>query len=614
MTSAMAMATACLFATAITVVWTANRLGGVRGSAVTSAVLQTAMALAAVFTSVFATRHLRHREHLGWLMVAGCAATIAIGGGIVAVNSLIGAQPGTAPVIANIFYGSCLIPGTAAIPLLFPLRRRATTRHTLDMLLMMGSVGFVAWTAVLKPVYDSLQGSTLDRIPTLLSPIACIGMVMGVALGFAGTPPRRRLAQTVGTLGLLAELITASVAAVQIMHHTYQQGTIIDAGWVLGMGLIATAALLDVVVDPSDVPSGVMGAWRIYLPYATVIPAMLTGAAALVFGHGIDAFGLVCIGVVAVTLLVRQALTVVENQGLAVDLERHARIVELASARFTNLVQRSSDVIMIVDPQGVIEYASPALERLLERETPVRGANLGDLVSPEERDEVLTALTAGAEQLGEWAFVGTTGETRHIEVTVTDMREVEGIGGVVINGRDVTARKQVEDVLRHQAHHDPLTGLVNRTVFADRLEQALRLAPRRNSSLTLLFVDLDDFKPVNDRLGHGAGDAVLCEVAHQMESIVRAGDTLARLGGDEFGIILDSCSKDEATVIADRLSAAIATPLVLAGETVRIAASIGLAESRAGEDADDLIHRADAAMYRAKSAGKGGRQVAEQTP
>jgi len=176
---------------------------------------------------------------------------------------------------------------------------------------------------------------------------------------------------------------------------------------------------------------------------------------------------------------------------------------------------------------------------------------------------------------------------------------------------DITQRKEVEEELRHQAYHDPLTDLPNRALFADRLRVALLQAQRHERSLALCFIDLDNFKPVNDRLGHAAGDDLLVEAARRMRFSVRAADTLARLGGDEFGALLTEVgSRAEVEEVATRIVADLARPFELKAGTAHISCSIGIALfPEHGTDVEALQHNADAALYEVKEASRNAYRI-----
>jgi diguanylate cyclase (GGDEF)-like protein len=161
--------------------------------------------------------------------------------------------------------------------------------------------------------------------------------------------------------------------------------------------------------------------------------------------------------------------------------------------------------------------------------------------------------------------------------------------------------------LRQLAFHDPLTGLANRALFHDRVEHAISRLPRERLLLGVLYIDLDDLKPVNDNLGHAAGDAVLVAVAERLLRCVRCGDTVARLGGDEFAVLLEDVGTErDAVTLAARITDALATPLELAGRRVPVSASVGMAIAEAGSGhVGELLRNADIAMYGAKVQGKG---------
>jgi diguanylate cyclase (GGDEF)-like protein len=178
----------------------------------------------------------------------------------------------------------------------------------------------------------------------------------------------------------------------------------------------------------------------------------------------------------------------------------------------------------------------------------------------------------------------------------------------VLNTRDISERRQLEDQLSHQAFHDNLTSLANRALFKDRVEHALRRSWRQTPSVTVLFLDLDGFKEVNDSLGHAAGDRLLIQVAERLHSCVRPSDTVARFGGDEFAVLIEDASDDaELDTVAERILAELRQPFVVNGRELHVRGSMGIAHMDPDVDGvDQLLRNADLAMYRAKAAGQGG--------
>ena len=241
------------------------------------------------------------------------------------------------------------------------------------------------------------------------------------------------------------------------------------------------------------------------------------------------------------------------------------------------------------------------------------------LLHPEDRERVLAEderTDLSGEPFGmEYRMLARTGR----EVWVRDEAViVRGEGGEPLHWRgvmlDVTESKALERELAHQAFHDSLTGLPNRALFQDRLGHSLARSGREGRYVAALFMDLDNFKVINDSLGHEVGDGLLVEVAGRLGACVRPGDTAARLGGDEFAVLLENIAgTDDAVAVADRIAEALSEPFGLGGRDVYVSASIGVALGGGStEDApglDDLIRRADLAMYGAKKKGKAGHEV-----
>ncbi|MGH2446503.1 MAG: putative bifunctional diguanylate cyclase/phosphodiesterase [Candidatus Limnocylindria bacterium] len=296
--------------------------------------------------------------------------------------------------------------------------------------------------------------------------------------------------------------------------------------------------------------------------------------------------------------------------GMAGDLRQR-------EARFRSLVQNSSDVVVVVRPDGVITYESDAVERVLGHDAAgCIGRRFDAEIHPNDAhltDALLEGLLAspGSLQSAELRLRHADGTWRWVEMVGQSLMGEPAIGGLVLNYRDVTDRKRLEDQLQHEAFHDPLTGLANRALFADRVGHALARSRSPGEKASVLFADLDDFKVVNDSLGHAAGDELLTAVAERIRACLRRQDTAARLGGDEFGILLEETGDERAGEIAERILDALRQPFAIAGRQLFMQASIGIAVGAAGgleverETADELLRNADAAMYTAKARGKG---------
>ncbi len=318
----------------------------------------------------------------------------------------------------------------------------------------------------------------------------------------------------------------------------------------------------------------------------------------------------------ALDSLATQVSLALESADLSEEMHRRE-----SEQRFGTLVQHASDLITVLDADATVLYQSPSIERVLGyAPEDVVGTRFDHLLDPDEKSRLLHLLADGAAYAGsetevlECSLRHRDGTLRQFEVLHTNLLDDEAVRGIVLNSRDVSERKAFEEQLAHQAFHDPVTNLANRALFAERVRHAVARNRREQSGIAVIFMDLDDFKTINDSLGHAAGDEVLIEVAKRVATSIRATDTAARFGGDEFAILLeDISSAQEAADTAERILEALVEPLRLEHKELAVRASLGISvvESDAAPDADELIRNADAAMYIAKRDGKGGYRLFE---
>ncbi|QIN79666.1 EAL domain-containing protein [Rubrobacter marinus] len=289
------------------------------------------------------------------------------------------------------------------------------------------------------------------------------------------------------------------------------------------------------------------------------------------------------------------------------------KVVSESERRFRTLVQNGSDVVTVMDAGGFIRYQSPSIERVLGHDPEgMLGRSAFEYVHPEDAERVRQSFTRnvgvpGVHEPLEMRVRHADGSWRHMEAIANNLLSEPSVGGIVLNSRDVTERRALEERLAYQAFHDGLTGLPNRSMLVAGLERALERAGE-GGGVAVLFVDLNNFKLVNDSLGHGAGDAALVEVARRLGACLGAGGIAARFGGDEFVVLLEDVAGEAgATEIAERVVGALEAPFTLGTKEVFLSANIGaaLGASPGLDDAAGLLRAADVALHSAKAAGSG---------
>ncbi|SDF93992.1 putative bifunctional diguanylate cyclase/phosphodiesterase [Klenkia brasiliensis] len=375
--------------------------------------------------------------------------------------------------------------------------------------------------------------------------------------------------------------------------------TVLDTGWTIGSlalaGSLWAAGAGRSGPDPSP---------RVALPVSraqlavTLAPLAVPGVVAVVGrldGSAVDPLPGVA---VTLTMLV---LAFLRADRLSHQQAELRQALELRARRSSALAVDAADALVVVDRDGAplrgpgLPDASPTWSGVGRTDPAGRQAVLDRALLHPGHPEVVELPGA----LGTW-----------VEVRVVDRTADPDLAGLVVTMQDVTERRRVQDELAHQAFHDVLTGAANRALFDDRITHALARSARTGVDPTLLSMDLDGFKNVNDTLGHPAGDALLQLVAERLTAHVRPGDTVARLGGDEFAVLLDGQAPDtggDHLAVAERLLARLSLPYEVAGRTVRVGVSIGLVTATPDGECTPttLLRDADAALYAAKAAGKG---------
>ncbi len=552
---------------------------------------------------------------------------LAIGAGMVFIGNAISVyyltvlHTNPAVTWADPFYLSDSLLTLTAL-LSFPLARRTRLerwKFVLDaaMVLVGGAVAIWYWS-----VRPMIAAGESNRVVTLLAfayPLASMLILLGITTVLLRKPTDgNRLA-----FGLLVSGVTVSIFADLTFNWVLVETGGRSASWTDAVYLLCYVMLIASAERYYRRPvprSTTASTPKIRIQPLSPLPylAVATTYALLLFGilrPWTDPVSGLAVGALLGTALVvtRQLLAVRENVKLLA--ENAARQNE---ARFRSLVQHSSDVIIVTKQSGTMRFVSPSATRVLGYDpSELTGQKLSEALHPDDRERAAIFFGEAARSPGvtgptEWRFRQTDGSWLHAEILATNLLGDPTVRGIVLNTRDVSERKRLEEQLTHQAFHDPLTGLANRALFRDRVSHALALARRQGHPITVLFLDLDDFKKVNDSLGHAEGDRLLIAAGERFLCCARAADSVARLGGDEFAILIEHVDgSDGRAGLLERLSAAMEHPFRLSGNQVQVSVSIGVATATGDETADDLLRNADVAMYAAKRRGKGRSETYE---
>ncbi len=443
--------------------------------------------------------------------------------------------------------------------------------------------------------------SDVERALALAYPIGCGVVASVVLMMFGSIGPGRRMVFRLLTLGQVVIALCTAVFTWGQLDGTYRTGGPLDALWLTGLCLMGAAAHLcggdeDVRVRADAAAPSVRGTLLVYSPVAVaVVIGALTGRLTGEVGPELILPTVFLVGLLAA----RQVLTITENVGLA-------EAIKSTDRHYEALVRNSSDLVLVTNGRARLTYVSPSVERILGyRVEDVAGATLASLVHPDDhhllRGANLDVFKTGSGHTELRVRDAHSGDWRWIDAMAADLLSDPSIRGVVINARDTTDRHLAEEALSHQAVHDSLTGLPNRSVVLDRLG-ALEVG----EEVAVLFCDLDGFKHINDSLGHDRGDEVLREVASRLLEVLGPNETVARFGGDEFVVLCEGIGDEAgAQAVAARVAGGLRAALSVAGVEMGVTFSIGVRLAVGPCDPATMVADADAAMYEAKSRGRG---------
>jgi diguanylate cyclase (GGDEF)-like protein/PAS domain S-box-containing protein len=591
-------------------VWMLTGLGGPDVTHYVGLVSDVPAALGSVVVAAAAARRIpRGALRTAWLSLATSLALNFVGVLIAASSWLRNHDPFPGP--ADIFY--CTFYLALAVAAFFLMRAAAVRvpwiQLSLDATIFVVGFGAFFWFLVILPAASHSEVDFLKQtLSQAYAALDCVLLLMLGVLLLTGHGGGRRIALLLLT-GFATMFLADILWSLAKVRGYYLPGGLQDVMYLscyvplVAAGraqLRSSAAPVRAVSSTSDILGRA-------LPYAAMLAAFLV---LVYFSRG--AIG----GPATVMTMIVFALTLLLmiRQGVVLRgdaLARERRAARLVEDRYASLIANASDVIMIVGADGVVRFASPASERTLGlKPDEIAGNSLPDLWSGEDAERLrlflaeVAATPAGT--VGPIELRIERGTKRHvIEGVGSNLTADPAVEGLALNFRDISERKALEEQLRQLAFHDPLTLLANRNLFRDRVQHALTLAQRGQSSVAVMFLDLDNFKNINDSLGHDAGDRLLQAVAQRIIKTTRSSDTVARLGGDEFAVLVEGVARiREVERMADALVETLDVPFALDATEVRVAASIGVAFSTTEAGAETLLSNADIAMYHAKAAGK----------
>jgi diguanylate cyclase (GGDEF)-like protein/PAS domain S-box-containing protein len=517
------------------------------------------------------------------------------------------------PSVADVGYLAffpLMLLGLASLPRERPNGR---LRASLDMGIVIVGAGAAVWWLVLGPVVAASGGDPFDVLLGLLYPVGDTLVLFALLAALsARLVETSRAVVSLLALGLALNVAADLAYARLVVEESYTSGMWLDLMYIFGWVALGSAAVIQGVASFRPTTGARAAPLRpiTFLPYVAIVAVYGLLAVATFSTNSGDRILVSGAIVVTALVVVRQVFTARENARL-MTVEASAR----EAARFQALIKNASDVIVVTDAAGLISFATPSAEGLFRRDpAALEGGPITALVEPADAPRLMILLRAASERSGisgPSVFQVQGAEERWVEIRVSNLLEHPLVSGLVATIHDITERRAFEQQLEAQALHDPLTNLANRVLFADRVAQAMVRARRSRMMPTVLYLDLDDFKQINDTLGHTVGDEVLVEIGRRIAATIRGEDTAGRLGGDEFAVLIDETREiGEAEALAARLYSAFAPPFEAGGSRFSVGCSIGIVRAdKADASSTELLRNADIAMYAAKRETRGGYQI-----
>jgi diguanylate cyclase (GGDEF)-like protein/PAS domain S-box-containing protein len=573
----------------------------------TEIALYDSVVLLATVASVVGWRRAAADQRLAWLCTSA-TLVLFLGGELTwSTYSALGREP--FPSIADASFLVAYIPLAIAAAALGSARHSEPDRSVwLDAGILTAVVGLVVFAVLMEPYVHDPTSSTVSKLFTIAYPLADI-LVLGFVLRLVFSRQARTRATTLFTIGV-GLMLTADMAfGWQSLRGIDTSGSWLELAWLVSYLVVGFAPLYSSSGRMLEI-HGAEGTGRGRL--ALVLAAVAVPQVVLM--RELATRGLVGFDTLVVATCVSTLVMGLVSVRLWRLLGRARRVEEHRGAqRLSALIDHSADAIFLVDRDCQISFASPAAATL--RSQPAEACLATSLLDAfvEESRPVIAGQLRNLAARPTGATVALAGDVRAadgtilaVEGTGCNLLADENVRAVVVTLRDVTRRRQLEAQLERRAFHDELTGLANRALFSDRVTHALDRSSRDISCVAILFIDLDDFKTVNDGMGHAAGDELIRGVAERIRSGLRPADTVARFGGDEFAVLLeDVTSYEHAAASGRRLLELLQLPIEVSGISLAVPASVGITLATPGCTVASLLRDADIAMYNAKAQGKG---------
>jgi diguanylate cyclase (GGDEF)-like protein/PAS domain S-box-containing protein len=569
-----------------------------------------AMTVGAAVAASIGARRQPPRWRFAWSCVAAGLVLSAIGDVIFYVMDVFNRAPLDVSA-ADIFWVASYIVLGVGLSSLIVVRREAR-RVDVDGVIDIASFTVLAMIVVIR--FTALGGIVSDTSTTLLSRLvsAAYPILDAALLGvIAQAIISRRLHGRSGVfVSCGVGLWLASDFAALLVTDPVEITKWLHVGLMLGAASLAVSTWPSgsaAAEDDDVVITGRVTDARILM---TLMPLLVPGAIEVwEFSNGRDANPVPLF--VATSILVVLAFT--RATRLVKARNRQEAALAHATRFYAALAENSSDAVIVIDRRGQILNEAPNLLAMLGRPSEsTTGMDAIGLLRPLDQEDARSIIdrwwsTSAVVEDAEIHATHANGSDRWFGACAANLSADPDVAGLVVNLRDITDRKLAQQELSHHAFHDSLTGLANRDLFHDRLEHALEGTARNGLDVAVVYLDLDEFKMVNDTRGHEAGDRVLREVATRLSGVVRSADTVSRLGGDEFAVLVEERPRaiDEAQIVAQRVLQLLTEPFAVGDQHVVMSASIGIAVGDNACSASSMMRDADVAMYRAKTTGGG---------